>query len=204
MADWAAAVNGRDRNSSFRPRSCPDIFVPASCRRNWTCLIVALFAALLLLYCSSALCPGIRTRGRVSCATSAGISLADVASDRLARCRCCRLRLHSPPLTQWADAKFAASVNDLIKPTVETSRLHSVPPDRVGPVLKTCNRLIEPVNPFTLHLCGSEASISIAARHPSQSPGSGNCVVVLEVRQLMKNLSSLSTSAPARNLRVRR
>jgi hypothetical protein len=63
-----------------------------------------------------------------------------------------------------------------------------VPPDRVGPVLKTCNRLIEPVNPFTLHLCGSEASISIAARHPSQSPGSGNCVVVLEVRQLMKNL----------------
>ena len=95
MAHWAAVNNGGPRNCSLRPLSRPDVFDPASYRRNRACLIVALFAALLLLYCPSPVRSGVRKRTHVCGLTSSGISLECVASDNPSRRRFRFVRLCS-------------------------------------------------------------------------------------------------------------
>src|ERR1700739_2790753 len=110
MAHWAAVNNGGPRNCSLRPLSRPDVFDPASCRRNRACLIVALFAALLLLYCPSPVRSGVRKRTHVCGPTSSGISLEYMASDNHSRRRFYFVRLRSP-LGHWrSDANPTATV----------------------------------------------------------------------------------------------
>jgi hypothetical protein len=123
MAHWAAVINGGPRNCPLRPLSRSDVFGPASCRRNRACLIVALFAARLLLYCPSPIRSGIRKRTRVCGPTSSGISLEYVARDNPSRRRFCFVRLRSPVGHWCSDANPTATVIG------EKSRLHSKSPD---------------------------------------------------------------------------
>src|SRR5580693_1550480 len=116
MAHWTAAIDGRQRNSSLHPRHCSDIFVPASCCRNWACLVAALRSALLFLYRTTLVCSCIRTRHRVQCATNSGIPLADVASDHFSRRCSCVLPVHSAVRSERPETNSALSV------TVETVR----------------------------------------------------------------------------------
>jgi hypothetical protein len=126
MAHWTAAIDGQQRNSSLHPRHCSDIFVPASCCRNWACLVVALRSALLFLYRASPVCSCIRTRHRVQFPTNAGIPLADVASDHFSRRCFCVLHVRSAVRSERPETNSALSV------TVETvpreRRWTSVPP----------------------------------------------------------------------------
>jgi hypothetical protein len=116
MAHWTAAIDGRQRNSSLHPRHCSDIFVPASCCRNWACLVAALRSALLLLYRTTPVCSCIRTRHRVQFPTNAGIPLADVASDHFSRRCFCVLHVRSAVRSERPETNSALSV------TVETVR----------------------------------------------------------------------------------
>jgi hypothetical protein len=118
MPHWAAAINGRRRNSSLHPRHCSDILVLASCCRNWACRGVALRSALLFLYRAAPVCSCICMRRRVQFPTSAGISLADVASDHSSRRCSCVLSVHSAIRNERSETN-SASV------TGEKSLLHS-------------------------------------------------------------------------------
>ena len=117
MAHWTAAIDGRQRNSSLHPRHCSDILVPASCCRNWACVVVALRSALLFLYRIAPICSCICTRPRVQFPTNAGIPLADVASDHFSRRCFCVLHVHSAVRNERPETNSALSV------TVETVRV---------------------------------------------------------------------------------
>jgi hypothetical protein len=125
MAHWIAAIDGRQRNSSLHPRHCSDVFVPASCCRNWACLVISLRTALLILYCAAPVCSCIRTRLRVQFPTNAGIPLADADSSHFSGPCSCVLPVHSAVRNERSETNSAPSV------TVETSPLHSKSPGTV-------------------------------------------------------------------------
>ena len=104
MAHWTAAINGPRWNYSFRSCFCSNICNAATWRCNRASLIVALRAALLLLYRAAPICSRIRTRPRVQGPTNPGISLAHMARCRLIRCRSCLLCVCSALHCQRSDA----------------------------------------------------------------------------------------------------
>jgi hypothetical protein len=109
MVTWATVINGRYRNRSLGPRSCSDLLGPASCCRDWSSLIVALCAALLLLHCPGPVRSGIRTQTRVQGSNDSRIPLAHMATGHLIRCRSCLLPLRSTLRSQRSDAKSTTS-----------------------------------------------------------------------------------------------
>jgi hypothetical protein len=148
MVDWTATLNGSPWNCPVHPRSGFDIPVYASCCPAGTGLVIALSAALLLLSCSSSIQSSLRTWSRVQGPTSAGISLACVATDRLARQRCCRLRLRSPScrkLAGWKSRRERKAVAWLI---VDKSRLHPLTLKKGEQRAQACDNEFRPISPI--------------------------------------------------------
>jgi len=104
MARRAAAIHGGHRNYFVHRRSGYHVLVPANCCCTWDCLSIALLPALLFLHCASSVRAGIRSRARIFGSADAGISLEEVAGDRLAFCRHCSLFLQSPASNQPSHA----------------------------------------------------------------------------------------------------